>query len=86
MKALEIKVKKWGNSLALRIPKPYADEAGLKNNSQVEISIVDGKLVIVSAGEAKFSLEQLLAQVTKDNLHDEVDTGIANKNGKANKV
>jgi antitoxin MazE len=74
---MEIKVKKWGNSLALRIPKPYADKAGLKNDSQVELSIVDGKLVIAPAVEAKFSLEQLLAQVTKDNLHDEIDTGTA---------
>ncbi|MEK7398725.1 MAG: AbrB/MazE/SpoVT family DNA-binding domain-containing protein [Candidatus Poribacteria bacterium] len=74
---MEIKVKKWGNSLALRIPKPYADKAGLKNDSQVELSIVDGKLVIAPSVEAKFSLEQLLAQVTKDNLHDEFDTGTA---------
>jgi len=74
---MEIKVKKWGNSLALRIPKPFADEIGLENDSQVELSIVDGKLIIVPAVEAKLSLEHLLAQVTKDNLHGEVNTGTA---------
>lgn len=74
---MEIKVKKWGNSLALRIPKAYANEAGLKDNSQVEISIVDGKLVIVPSDRTKYSLEELLDQINEDNLHREVDTGNA---------
>ena len=74
---MEIRVKKWGNSLTLRIPKLLADEVGLEDDSQVEISIVDKKLVIVPVVESEFSLEYLLSQVTKDNLHNEVDTGIA---------
>jgi antitoxin MazE len=74
---MEIRVKKWGNNLALRIPKLLADEVGLEDNSQVEISIVDKKLVIVPVVESEFSLEHLLSLVTKDNLHSEVDTGIA---------
>jgi len=74
---MEIRVKKWGNSLTLRIPKLLADEVGLEYDSQVEISIVDKKLVIVPVVESEFSLEHLLSQVTKDNLHNEVDTGIA---------
>ena len=74
---MEIRVKKWGNSLTLRIPKLLADEVGLEDDSQVEISIVDKKLVIVPVVESEFSLEYLLSLVTKDNLHNEVDTGIA---------
>jgi len=74
---MEIRVKKWGNSLTLRIPKLLADEVGLEDDSQVEISIVDKKLVIVPVVESEFSLEHLLSLVTKDNLHNEVDTGIA---------
>ncbi|HDQ71393.1 MAG TPA: AbrB/MazE/SpoVT family DNA-binding domain-containing protein [Chloroflexi bacterium] len=74
---METKVKKWGNSLALRIPKPLAIEAGLENDSPVELSLLDGKLVIEPIDEEELSLEMLLAQVTESNLHDEVDTGPA---------
>lgn len=70
-------VKKWGNSLALRIPKPLAIEMDLRHNSPVELSLVDGKLVIAPVVEPELSLEYLLAQVTEDNLHREVDSGPA---------
>ena len=39
-------IQKWGNSLALRIPKPLAAEVGLEDNSPVELSLCEGKLVI----------------------------------------
>lgn len=70
-------VQKWGNSLALRIPKPFATEAGLQRNSPVEISLVDGKLVITPIVEPALTLENLLAQVSEDNLHGEIETGPA---------
>jgi len=38
-----IKIQKWGNSLALRIPKSFAADAQIKNNSIVELSLVGGK-------------------------------------------
>ena len=71
------KVQKWGNSLALRIPKALAVDAQLEKDSFVEISIVKGKIVITPAPAPSWTLEELLAGVTKDNLHDEVDTGFA---------
>ncbi len=74
---MEILVQEWGNSLALRIPKSIANEIGLKRNSPVELSLVNGKLVIAPLVESALSLEHLLAQVTEDNLHGEVDTGPA---------
>jgi antitoxin MazE len=74
---MKTRVKKWGNSLALRIPKPLAIEMGLGHNSPVELSLVDGKLVIAPVVEPELSLEHLLAQVTEDNLHREVDAGSA---------
>ena len=67
-------IQKWGNSLALRIPKSYADEVKLKQGSQVEISPVDGKLVVFPMPEMEFSLEHLLAGITEQNRHHEVDT------------
>ena len=74
---METRVKKWGNSLALRIPKPLAAEVGLENDSLVELSLVDGKLVITPRVEPKLRLVDLLAQVTEQNLHSEVETGPA---------
>ena len=74
---METRVQRWGNSLAVRIPKPLADEAGLKVNSPVKLSLRDKKLVIAPVVKPALSLEQLLAQVTQDNLHREVDTGPA---------
>jgi antitoxin MazE len=74
---METRVKKWGNSLALRIPKPLAAEAGLQGDSWVELSLVDGKLVITPKVEPELRLADLLAQVTEENLHGEVETGPA---------
>lgn len=74
---MKTRVQKWGNSLALRIPKPFAIEVGLERNSPVEVSVVDGQLIIAPAVEATVVLHELLAQVTEENLHGEVDTGLA---------
>ena len=74
---METRVEKWGNSLALRIPKPLAVEVGLEDSSPVELSLMDGRLVITPAVEPELSLATLLAQVTEENLHGEVDTGPA---------
>jgi antitoxin MazE len=74
---MKTRVQKWGNSLALRIPKSFAAEVGLDPNSSVEMSLRDGKLIVVPSEKPRLSLRQLLAQVTDENLHHEVDTGSA---------
>ena len=73
---MKARVQKWGNSLALRIPRAFAAEAGLRNESTVEVSLVEGKLVITAAAPQP-TLKQLLSQVTEENLHREIDTGPA---------
>jgi antitoxin MazE len=74
---MKTRVQKWGNSLALRIPKSFADEVGLQKETPVEVSLADGKLVVTPVTKPKPTLKQLLAKVTKENLHHEVDTGSA---------
>jgi antitoxin MazE len=74
---MKTRIQKWGNSLALRIPKTFANEAGLDQESSVEISVERGKLIIVPSAKPTFTLKQLLAQVTEENLHQETDTGPA---------
>ena len=77
---MRTRVQKWGNSLALRIPKSFANEVGLQRETSVEISLADGKLVITPVTKPKLTLKQLLTKVTKENLHHEVDTGPATGN------
>ena len=74
---METTIKKWGNSLALRIPKSLAQEAGLHYELSVELSLVDGKLVIAPIEHPKPDLETMLAQITEDTLHSEVTFGPA---------
>ncbi len=72
---MRTKVQMWGNSLALRIPKAFALDAQIENNSVVEVLLVDGRLVIKPIPVEEWTLEQLLAGVTSENLHGEIDTG-----------
>ncbi|MFQ5875117.1 MAG: AbrB/MazE/SpoVT family DNA-binding domain-containing protein [Dehalococcoidia bacterium] len=69
------KIRKWGNSLALRIPKSLAEEAQVKPDSTVDLSLKDGTLVIRPIEEPKYRLDELLLRITPENLHGEVSTG-----------
>lgn len=69
------KIQKWGNSLALRIPKAFADEAGLESDSAVELCVIDGQIHIVPVRDIHYELDALLNEITTENLHGEVDTG-----------
>ena len=72
---MQTQIKKWGNSLALRIPKLLALGANLKQNKLVELSIDKDSIIITPIGEKEYSLEKLLKGVTKSNLHGEFNTG-----------
>lgn len=74
------KVQRWGNSLAIRIPKVLAMEIGLEEQGDVDISVVDTQIVVSLAAPSPYTLAGLLAGVTKDNLHAEVSTGSATGN------
>ena len=73
---MKTRVQKWGNSLAVRIPKAFAAEAGLHADAAVELSLVNGALVVRLAAPP-LSLEELLRGVTDDNRPGEWDTGPA---------
>jgi len=74
---MQARVQKWGNSLAIRIPKSFATLSHLDQNSVVEMSVEDGKIVLLPLAQNKLTLEQLLEGVTPENLHQEVATGPA---------
>jgi antitoxin MazE len=70
---MKSRVQKWGNSLALRIPKSFASEVGLKRETDVEITLTEGKLVIAPVAKSKATLKEMLAKINKKNLHREID-------------
>ena len=70
-------VSKWGNSRALRIPKALAEEVGIDIGSKVELIAEEGQLRVVPAKRPKYTLEELVAQITPENRHGEIDTGPA---------
>lgn len=74
---MKVQIQKWGNSLALRIPKSFAVESKIEQGSTVEVSLKQGKLVVAPLIAPEFTLEELLSKVTKRNLHQEVDSGDA---------
>ncbi|MBW1697104.1 MAG: AbrB/MazE/SpoVT family DNA-binding domain-containing protein [Deltaproteobacteria bacterium] len=73
---MRTKIKKWGNSLALRIPKSFALNANLRQDELVDISIDKERIIITPIGKKEYSLGELLAGVSEENLHGEFDTGL----------
>ncbi len=76
---MKTKVQKWGNSLALRIPKSFAAETKMGPDTEVDLTLVEGKLVVTPVStpirRSKYSLEQLVEGITEENTHAEIDTG-----------
>ncbi len=66
-------IQKWGNSLAIRLPKAFAVQLGITEGREVDMNMAKDGLHI---SPAKESLEELLAKITPENLHGETMTGI----------
>jgi antitoxin MazE len=71
---MHIRVQKWGNSLAVRIPKPLAEDAKVEEGTVLNLAVSEGK-VIATPVKKKQSLRQMLAKVSRKNLHAEVESG-----------
>jgi antitoxin MazE len=66
------KVHKWGNSLAVRIPKAFAQSAGIREAGEIELSL-EGDTIRLAAAGRKWTLEDLLRSITRRNRHAEID-------------
>jgi antitoxin MazE len=71
-KTVQVTVKKWGNSLAIRIPRDVVHSLDIVNDTIVEMSVKEGTLVIRPQKEDH--LEALVEKITPENLHGEIDT------------
>lgn len=67
-------VKKWGNSLAVRLPAAIMEAAHLSTNQVVEVRAEHGRVIIEPASPV-YSLDDLLAGITARNRHTEHDFG-----------
>jgi antitoxin MazE len=73
--AMRSRILKWGNSLAVRIPKAFADEIRVGQGSSIQMMVENGSLMIVPEREPEWTLEALLAGITEENLHSPWETG-----------
>jgi antitoxin MazE len=70
-------LQKWGNSLALRIPKTFADEIKVHEGHPVEVCVAEGQIVVAPITAKAYRLDDLVAGITRKNLHGEVAAGDA---------
>ncbi len=73
---MEIQFAKWGNSVALRVPSKVAEALGIVPGSVADLDLKRDKLIITPRPHA-YRLDDLLASITAENLHQEVQTGAA---------
>jgi antitoxin MazE len=68
-------VAKWGNSLAVRIPKEIADEARIREGDPVVLKAAKGYIEVRRATRVP-SLGELVAQITPENRYEETNWGM----------
>jgi len=69
------KIQKWGNSLAIRIPKSFAETTQIREGSEIRLSLEQDKIIVTKKEIPKYTLKDLLSKVTPNNIHKEVDFG-----------
>ena len=68
-------MRKWGNSIGVRIPAGILTELNLSAEKKVDVRAEAGRIIIEPIIDSQETLEQLLGQITPDNLHSEIDFG-----------
>jgi antitoxin MazE len=69
-------IGRWGNSLAVRIPGIYAKDLDLKEGMELDMSLVEGG-ILLRPRPSGYTLEELVAGITAENVHGETDWGEA---------
>lgn len=70
-------VARWGNSLAIRLPQHLVKEIQLAEGVEVDLVVIDGNLVIKPRSRKRYTLDELISAITPENLHTEVESGVA---------
>ena len=72
---MRVRLQKWGNSLAVRIPRSFAAETGMADQGEIEMSLEDGGIVLRPVRAPTYSLDELVARITPDNRQGVVEAG-----------
>ena len=74
-----VEFSKWGNSLAVRIPKALADAVKARDGKRAELKVENGALVLRPISrpgrKPKYTIEELIDGMTRDNVPEEIDWG-----------
>ncbi len=73
---MRARISKWGNSLAIRIPKAFTAEAQLEDGTEVDLTASGGRIILTPVGR-EYSLDELVEGITEENRHTEADWGRA---------
>jgi antitoxin MazE len=68
-------IQQWGNSLALRIPRAFAQQTSVRKGTPISLTVKNGRMVIEPLKQRKYSLKQLVSKITPQNRHPETDWG-----------
>ncbi|MBW4017125.1 AbrB/MazE/SpoVT family DNA-binding domain-containing protein [Moraxella osloensis] len=72
---MQVTMRKWGNSIGVRIPAVILTELNLSAEKKVDVRAEAGRIIIEPIIDSQETLEQLLGQITPDNVHSEIDFG-----------
>ena len=71
---MRTQIGKWGNSLAVRIPRAYANEMNLGEGMDLDICLTDGGILLRPLSQS-YTLEELIRGITPENRHGETAWG-----------
>lgn len=72
---MKLQLAKWGNSLALRLPRNILDAAKLTEGDILELQVREDGTLVIKPAIPKYQLDELLSGMTEDNRHPETDWG-----------
>ena len=72
---MQVTMRKWGNSIGVRIPAGILTELNLSAEKKVNVRAEAGRIIIEPIIDSQETLEQLLGEITPDNVHSEIDFG-----------
>jgi antitoxin MazE len=72
---MKTQLARWGNSMAVRIPKAVAEAARLRLGDQLEMAVEDSGTLRIRKKKGKQKLSDLVRAITPENLHAESDWG-----------
>ncbi len=73
---MKTQLAKWGNSLAVRIPKPVAEAAKLRSGDALDVDVEGPGAVSIRKPQHEPTLQELVQRITPDNRHSETDWGL----------